>query len=179
MSIDIFERKFRETPKSHKKHVKYLIVYINHLLDKERIIEAKFYFHKLQEVKPKYLKTIVLGYELAIKTFNNEDVLKYDKSLVKSSYKKELLFNLRIKYYYSVNDKKNFETVVVDCLRNIKLSDKSLNLIVPLIVNSDSFQSISVLIEYLKVNKKQLTNSAEIKVRKVVLQELVNKICKV
>ena len=70
--LELVEKKFRDTPYGHKKYLKRLNDYINYLIKNGRILEAKHFFNKMQQARPNHIKTIVLGYELAIKTFDNK-----------------------------------------------------------------------------------------------------------
>lgn len=177
--MEIIENKFRETPSSHKKYVKRLSEYIVSLLKRGRIIESKFYFLELELLKPSHEKTCILGYELAIKTFDNEAVLRFDISLVNMGFNEEKLFCLRLMYYYSVRNKSSFNHLAVDLLKSNKLKNDSLKLIIPMVLHQKSYESIVALCAYLERDKKELIASFEKETRKVVLQKLVDVIHKV
>ncbi|MUJ29745.1 hypothetical protein GNP73_17405 [Aliivibrio fischeri] len=171
--MEIIEKKFRDTTIANKKYVKRLTDYIYFLMDKERVVESKYYFDKLIALKPLHIKTNVLGYKLAIKTFDNESVVKFDKLLCKQRYNEELLLTLQLQYYYSVNSKHNFSKVACFLLNKKSLTEKTFSDIGLLILSQDCYEPIAGLCKYLHKNNKSLHKTAESRVRKTVLHKLI------
>ncbi|MBF4247720.1 hypothetical protein EA004_22500, partial [Vibrio anguillarum] len=137
-------------------------------------LEAKHFFNKMQEVKPSHIKTIVLGYELAIKTFDNESVVLFDRALYDSKHDEELLLRMRLKYYYSVNNEKHFTGLVEYLLFERTIKTETFHLIGELVITQNTYKPISILVNYLKSKKRLLHKQVEGQVRRVVLQKLVD-----
>ncbi|HHX8554620.1 TPA: hypothetical protein ACVO14_002406 [Vibrio alginolyticus] len=172
--MEVIEKKLRDTPKDHRKYLKRLSEYIRYLIENGRILEAKHFFNKLQEVKPSHIKTIILGYELAIKTFDNESVVLFDRALYDSKHDEELLLRMRLKYYYSVNNEKQFTSLVEYLLFEKTIKTETFHLIGELIIAQNTYKPISTLVNYLKSKKRMLHKQVEGQVRRVVLQKLVD-----
>lgn len=172
--MEAIEKKFRDTPLNHKKYVKRLSEYITVLLEQGRILESQFYFLELERLKPNHERTGTLGYELAIKTFNNEGVLKFDTLLAQQKLNEQKLLCLRLKYYYSVHNANAFDQIAEYMFENLQLKPESLKVMFPMVLQQKRYRSIVALCLYLKKNKKVLNASAESSVRKVILQRLVD-----
>lgn len=172
--MEFVEKKFRDTPCSHKKYVKRLSEYISFLLKQGRILEAKHYFDELVKIKPNHKRTLVLGYELSIKNFDNEGVFNFDKQLIGQKYNEQELLRLRLTYYYSVNNTKAFEQVAQYIFKNLSLKMDLLNKILPMVVQKKQYGSIAALCTYLRNNKIKLSPKAENSTRQVALQKLVD-----
>ena len=173
------EKKYRDTPISNPKYTKHLSNYINLLQQNGRVLEAKHFFQELLTLKPKSTNTYITGYKLAIKTFDNQMVERFDNSLMEKKSKTEILHCLRLEYYYSVNNQRCFGELLTHMLTSPRLSENSLALILQLVLEQSDYQQISSLFKYLKTKNKYLNKAAESKVRKVVLQRLVDSLVKV
>lgn len=174
--LELIEKKFRDTPFGHKKYLKRLNDFINYLIENGRILEAKHFFDEMQQSKPNHIKTIVQGYELAIKTFDNNSVVLFDRALYESKHDEEKLLTLRLKYYYSVNNEKLFASLVDYLLFERVIKPKTFHRIGELVINQNSYKPIATLICYLKSNGKVLHKQIEGKIRRVVIQKLVDTI---
>ncbi len=172
--LELIEKKFRDTPFGHKKYLKRLNDYISYLIENGRILEAKYFFNEMQEAKPNHIKTIVQGYELAIKTFDNNSVVLFDRALYESKQDEEKLLTLRLKYYYSVNNEKLFASLVEYLLFERVVKPKTFHLIGELVITQNSYKPIATLIRYLKSNGKVLHKQVEGQVRRIVMQKLVD-----
>lgn len=172
--LELVEKKFRDTPYGHKKYLKRLNDYINYLIKNGRILEAKHFFNKMQQARPNHIKTIVLGYELAIKTFDNKSVALFDRAFCETKQDEEKLCTLRLKYYYSVNNKKLFARLVEYLLFERGDKPKYFNLICELVISQSSYRPIATLIRYLKNNGRILHKQVEGQIRRVVIQKLVD-----
>ncbi|MGQ4005180.1 hypothetical protein QIW49_01670 [Francisellaceae bacterium CB300] len=173
------EEKYRKTSKSSKNHAKYLFDYIILLKEKNRILEANFYFQELSISKPKCYKTHIVGYELAIKSFDNESVKKFDSLLSKKKLQREELFCLRLKYYYSVNKQACFEELISYILIKTTITRKTLHIILPMVLNQNNYKLIYLLLKYLKNRSLQISNHVEKKIRKIILQELIDNLTRI
>ena len=177
--MEVVEKKFRDIPSRHKKHVKRLSEYISFLLKQGRVLEANFYFEELNKIKPNHERTLVFGYELSIKTFDNEGVLRFDTLLMKQKYNEQKLLYLRLKYYYSVHNTKAFDQIAQYMFKNLQLKAELLKIILPMIVQQNQYNSIAALCTYLKKNKMILSAPAEKSIRRVALQKLTDVISKI
>lgn len=172
--MELIEKQLRNTPSGHKKYLKRLSDYVKYLSENGRILEAKYFFSEINKLKPNHIKTIILGYELAIKTFDNESVIFFDRALYDTEVDKEILLVMRVKYYYSVNDEKEFTQLIEHLLFGFKVKKITLELIVELVINQNSYKPISILLRYLKDKSLLLNKQTEGAVRWIVLQKLVD-----
>lgn len=172
--MELIEKQLRNTPSSHKKYLKRLNDYVKYLAKNGRTLEAKYFFNEIKQLKPNHIKTIILGYELAIKTFDNESVLFFDRALYDSKHDKEILLTMRLKYYYSVNNEKEFTHLVEHLLLECKISKTTFELIGELVINQNSYKPISILLRYFKSKGQLLHKQTEGRVRWIVLQKLVD-----
>lgn len=170
------EKKLRDTPLRNKKYLKRLSDYVRELMIKGRIIEAKYYFSKLYALKPSHLKTQIIGYELAIKTFDNQSVLLFDKVLTDQKYDEQSLLSQRLKYYYSVNNTKHFSELVQHFLSLKSMKPETLELVVHLAFTQDAYLPVALVTKYLKSNNRVLHKSIESRLKPIVLKKLVDTI---
>lgn len=98
------EKIFRATAATSRKYPKRLTEYIDKLVKRGRTLEAKHFFLDLCKVAPSHEKTIRLGYTIAIATFDNDWVYKYDKLLSNSEKNKNEVLWFRLRYYQSQNN---------------------------------------------------------------------------
>lgn len=177
--LDLIEKKYRETPKENRKYVKRLSDFIRDLMDKGRIIESKYYFSELMELKPDHIQTHVLGYKLSIKTFDNHGVAYFDELLSQQRYREELLLCLRLQYYYSVNDMSKFSESACYMLTKKNLDKESLETIFQLVISQHCYEPIAKLCHYLKRDRKYLNKQAENKVKCIALQRLADSLVEI
>lgn len=177
--MSLIERKYRDTAVNTKKYPKRLSDYICELMVKGRIIEAKYYFSKLFEHRPDHSRTRKIGYELAIKTFDNESVLLFDKALVDGKYEEQKLLCLRLKYYYSVNNTRLFSELIEHLFTLQNLKSETLEVIVHLALFQDAYQPVALVLNHLKSKNRVLHKMMESKLRPIVLKELMNTIIEV
>src|SRR4051794_22663126 len=98
------EKSYRATPTISRKYPKRLTDYIDALVKRGRILEAKHFFLELCKVGPNHERTIRLGYTIAIATFDNDWVYKYDKILTDSAQDSNEVYWYRLRYYHSQNN---------------------------------------------------------------------------
>lgn len=174
-TLELAEKKFRDTPVGHKKYHKRLIDYINLLISKSRVIEAKHYFSILEYLKPSHHSVMRIGYFISISLFDKVGVEKYDRLFVMSKTNEVEIFYFRLMYYLSVNNLKNCEDCSVFILSK-KFNQKQLDIIMQACFNLNSYviaRAITVLIR----KKKVFLNEQGIhRLKRVLLQHLANKI---
>lgn len=178
INLEALEKEYRETTLNSKKYAVRLTNYIDGLLLKGRVIEAKYYFKKLIEAKPNHLRTIKLGYSISISSFDNEGVRKFDSQLYQSRPSKTEISWFRLKYYISVNNIRDVESHC-EFLLSQKLNREQLNTILDVCINSKNYFIVSKLCDYLKRNKMRLEGSGVISIKKIALQQLANTLTKV
>ncbi|HBQ8806882.1 TPA: hypothetical protein ACXP72_002898 [Klebsiella variicola subsp. variicola] len=120
----------------------------------------------------------MLGYEISIKSFDNEGVARFDKFLCDNSKKIVDVQILQLEYYYSVSNEKGFLFALEYILLN-KLKPDVLNKVIGLVVTFESYASIMTLLSYLKRNKLKLNEKADARIKKIVLQEFSNLLVRV
>jgi len=171
--LEIIEKKYRDTPESSKKYVKRLTDYINSLLLKGRLLEAKYYFDKLDETKPNSLKTIVLGYKLSIKLFDNYEVERFDKKLFDFNSQGERLFLLRLQYYYSVNNKEKAEENASYLLSKKTLQSKDLQTIYEVCLYQSSYKIALSLSRYMKRLHLKFDEQSEEQLKRIMIKKMI------
>lgn len=177
--MNLIEKKYRDTAVNSKKYLKRLSDYICALIAKGRIIEARYYFSKLYEHRPDHNRARIIGYELAIKTFDNKSVLLFDKALVDDKYEEQKLLSLRLKYYYSVNNTLLFSELIKYLLTLKNLKSETLETVVHLALSQEAYEPVALVLNYLKSENKVLHKMMENKLRPIVFRELMNTIIKV
>jgi len=177
--LELVEKKYRDTPEGHKKYAKRLTDYLNFLIQKERFLEAKYFFDFLYKVKPNHARTIRLGYTLSISLFDKDGVRNFDKLLYDSKPSENELTWFRLKYYYSVNDRKNFEECCESLLAKNSLKDKQLNTIIEICLRQESYEISINLIKYLSRNGLSLNDPGSRKIKNIVIKKLIGYISKV
>lgn len=177
--MNLIEKKYRDTAVNSKKYLKRLSDYICALMVKGRIIEAKYYFSNLYELRPDHSRTRTIGYELAIKTFDNESVLLFDKALVDDKYEEQKLLCLRLKYYYSVNNTQLFSELIEHLFTLQNLKQETLEVVVHLALFQEAYEPISLVLNHLKSKNMVFHKMMESKLRPIVLKELMNTIIEV
>lgn len=171
--MDIIEKKYRNTPEGNKKYVKRLTDYINILLSKGRVLEAKYYFDKLYLLKPDHVKTILLGYKLSIKLFNTNDVSKFDKKLYNLKRSEEELVWFRLQYYYSVNNKKFAEECASYLLSKNTLKPEVFQSIFEICINIESYEVVPYLIKYMENNKLIFNERVGHRIKRIAIKKLI------
>lgn len=178
INLETLEQEYRETPLNSKKYAIRLTNYIDGLLSKGRVFEAKHYFKKLIEAKPNHLRTIKLGYSISISSFDNEGVRKFDSQLYQSQPKKIELLWFRLKYYISVNNIKDIESHC-EYLLSHKLNHDQLSTILDICINHHNYFIVKNTCYYLKRNNMRLEGKGIKSIKNIALQQLVNTLTKV
>lgn len=176
--MELVEKKYRDTPEGNKKKTKSLTDYISFLILKGRILEAKYFFDPLYEVKPNHAKTIRLGYALSISLFDNAGVKKFDKLLYDSKPSGSELAWFRLRYYHSVNNHKGCEDSCYH-LFSKKINNEYLRTIIEICINKNSYVISKNLIRYLDKKRFKLSDPGNKQIKKIILQRFIEIIVKV
>ena len=170
--MEIIEKNYRETSKGHKKYVKCLTEYINHLLSKGRVLEANYYFKELSSIKPDHIKSIMLGYMLSIKTFDNRMVSYFDKRLCEFNREEELIC-FRLQYYYSVGKRGLAEECALHLLSKKCLREDTFRVVSEIFIHSKSYELVFGLSLYMKRNNMVFHKGIEKSAKNAVLTRLI------
>lgn len=174
-NIDLYEKKFRFLSKDTKKYVENLTSYIEELIKNGRFVEARYYFKELNYLKPHHHKTIRIGYDISIYTFDDCGVEKFDFLVHKFDFKKYEINLFQLKYYYSRNNIRNIEIKSLEMLRD-KLNGESLGYVYEVGLVTESYNIVSKLVKYFHKNKMVFKNHAEIRIRKILIKKLIDSI---
>lgn len=172
LALEAVEKKFRDTPKGNKKYAKRLTEYIDFLVSKGRILEAKHFFYKLYDCKPNHAKTIRLGYFLSIASFDNEGVRRFDRLLYDSRPEDSELCWFRLNYYISVNNRAACEEIS-GFLLSKTVSGEYLNTIFEVCIHQESYAIAVNIINYLEKERLALNEAGNDRIKKIVLRELM------
>lgn len=167
------EELYRNTPKGTKKYAKRLTEYINFLISKGKILEAKHFFSLLDAYKPNHSRTIRLGYTLSIASFDQEGVKKFDQLLVESKPAEAELAWFQLKYYLSVTDRKNCERTSEFLLSLATMKREYLDTIFETCTKIDSYSITVNFINHLKKDNIPLNDLGTGRLKKIALQRLV------
>lgn len=176
--MEAIEKKYRDTPVDNKKYAKRLSDFIDFLFSNGKVIEAKYHFEKLCNVKQKHSRTIRLGYLLSIATFDNDGIRKFDKLLYDTNPNDIEILWFRLKYYLSVNDNRNCENCCTTLLSRT-LEKECLTTIIEACFNLKSYVIASNLIRYLEKEKIKLSEIGNKNLKAIVLEKLINELLKV
>lgn len=177
-ALEIVEKKYRDTPAGHKKYTKRLTQYINHLISKGRVLEAKHFFVLLNKEKPNHPTTIRLGYTLSIASFDTEGVRHFDKLLCGLQLSEIELMWFRLKFYLSVNNKIRCEECCIFLLSKI-IKKEYLHVIIEACLKLKIYAVAAELEKYLKKEKLMLSVAGSRELKEVVIQRLFEIIKKV
>ncbi|MBE4467450.1 hypothetical protein HJ014_22780 [Vibrio parahaemolyticus] len=162
-----------------KKHI-HLTKYVQSLFEKGRIIEAEFFHNELLKLKPDHLIVQVIGYELAIRTFNYNKVVKFDGLLSKNKkLKKEELLKLRVKYFYSIQNSEHLEFTLNELLSITKYDERFFPVVVDSIYFTKSYLNVYNLFKLLRKSNLKLDSRNEDNMRKIVYTSLCNKLVEI
>jgi len=177
--MDAMEEKFRKNLANPKKHVKSLTEYIEYLLEHEHILEASYYLNELLKLKPKHEKALTLGYKLAIRRFDIEQVIYFDKQLKTIKAKNELLLLLELEYFCSINNHKKMEACIEFLLIIDPISQNSFQLMIESALILKSYNLCEGILRKLKSQKLQLNEHASKKFKEIAIIELVERLSRV
>lgn len=167
------EHDFRNTPKDSKKYLASALGYIRELNATGKIIEASYYLEQVSALKPNNAKVIRLGYELAIKAFDNESIKKYDLALFDSKPRRSELLTYRLMLYLSNNNK----TLCLECAKELlthEVDDKAAHLIIDAIFKYRCADLTIQFLEFLSKKKRRVLGQADLLMKKVLLERLTN-----
>lgn len=166
------EESYRRTLPTHSKHKKRLSNYIGKLVQCGRYLEAGYYFSDLYEISSDHKKTIKLGYSIAIHSFDNDGVLKYDKLLVDSGSDFCELMMLRLRYYHSRNNLSACEVTSCELLDK-KLAKLDLSAIVEICIGRQSYLIAEPLARHLVRNRLVLPYDVNKLLKEIIIIKLI------
>ncbi len=142
------ERNYRDTLATNRKYPKRLTEYVSALVKCGRYLEASYFFLELCKISPHHEKTIRLGYTIAIASFDNDGILKYDKLLTDSDPDISELLWFRLRYYQSQNNIFYCVTVSRELLEK-RLNPEYLSTILEICIERQSYAIAEPLARYL------------------------------
>lgn len=166
------EKNYRATPITSRKYPKRLTDYVTDLVKRGRHLEAKHFFLELCKVSPHHDKTIRLGYTIAIATFDNDGVLKYDKLLVDSAPDATEVLWFQLRYYQSQNNISACETVSCDLLER-RLNHDHLTTIIEVCIERQSYVIADSLTLHLFKNRLALAPQVSNWLKQIVITRLI------
>ena len=169
------EKIYRATAKTSRKYPKRLTEYIDALVDGGRLLEAKHFFLELCQLGPNHLKTIRLGYTIAIATFDNDWIYKYDQLLTNSTKDSSEVHWYRLRYYHSQNNIAACENTSCELLKG-QLSTGRLSTIIEVCMVRRSYIIAQALAKYLSKNHVVLTPRYNKRLKQIVITKLAHSI---
>ena len=170
--MDLIEKKFRDTPNEHRKYSLRLSNYIEFLFEKGRYHEAKFFFDILFSIKPNNIRTIKLGYDIAITLFDNDSVRDFDARLYHTRSGRDCLNWFRLKYYISVNNYKNSEEMCISLLSG-RIGDNIFFTIFNECESQNNYNIAINILKYLKRENLQLNSKGVDLIKKILIKKLL------
>lgn len=167
------EKIYRATTTTSRKYPKRLTEYIETLVKRGRTIEAKYFFLELCKVSPNHEKTIRLGYTIAIATFDNDWVYKYDKLLTDSAQNVTEVLWFRLRYYQSQNNIAACESTSRELLER-RLTSDQLSTVIEVCIGRQNYTIAVPLAKYLSKNRIGLTPQFYKWFRQIVITRLAN-----
>ena len=169
------EKIYRATVKTSRKYPKRLTDYIDALVKHGRLLEAKHFFLDLCQLGPNHPKTIRLGYTIAIATFDNDWIYKYDQLLTTSTKDSSEVYWYRLRYYHSQNNITACENTSCELLK-AKLNTHRLSTIIEVCMARRSYLIAQSLAEYLSINHVTLTPQYNKLLKQIVITRLTHSI---
>ncbi|HNQ78979.1 MAG TPA: hypothetical protein PKJ37_10835 [Acidobacteriota bacterium] len=141
--MDTVEQLFRKTPQNQL----VLSRYIKYLIEKEHIMEAKYYHEQLTMIDPAGLENNRLGYLLSIMTMNSK-VAEYEKKLISAGATKEQTYSLQLYYYYTFSDSRRMRDCA-ECLLDIEPTEEfTYKITLTAILKLEDFELASKFVKY-------------------------------
>lgn len=173
----------------HKKYLRYidkpkklpklLDQYITDLLSNGHILEASYYFDKLYAIRPTNIKTVDLGYQISILTFNQKNIRLFDGQLNELKASRELITKRQLQYYYSMNNRQNAESCAAYLLENFTIDSETLDLICRVIIQSNRYDMVINLLEYFKKKKLSLNERLIRDLKPIIYNKFVDGLVKI
>jgi len=167
------EKIYRATATTSRKYPKRLTDYIDTLVKHGRLLEAKHFFLDLCKLGPNHERTVRLGYTIAIATFDNDWVYKYDKLLTDSTKDSNEVHWYRLRYYQSQNNIAACESTSCELLQK-QLNADQLSTIIEVCIGRNSYTIAEQLAKYLSMNHITLTPQYNNWLKQVVITRLTH-----
>ncbi|WP_152693326.1 hypothetical protein [Franconibacter helveticus] len=171
------ENDFFKTDKSHKKFIKRISNYVKSLMGRGRISEASYYFDILYELKGGNKDTNVLGYSLAIRSFDHNAVQRFDNYLVDFKCDPKVILLLRLEYYYISSNLKKFTDVANSLLNDYKMNVDELKPVIEYAMSMNAKSVVPALYSFLE--RMNFTPSEQLKLqcKKMMIESFVDTLC--
>ncbi|WLI14442.1 MULTISPECIES: hypothetical protein [Pseudomonas] len=171
--MEDIEKNYRATPTNSRKYPKRLTDYVTDLVKRGRILEAKHFFLELCKISPHHDKTIRLGYTIAIATFDNDWVLKYDQLLTDSASDINEVLWFQLRYYQSQNNIPACETVSCELLEK-RLNNDHFSAVLETCIERQSYVVAESLARYLVKNRLALSPPVSNWFKQIVITRLIH-----
>ena len=169
------EKIYRATARTSRKYPKRLTDYIDTLVEGGRWLEAKHFFLDLCQLGLNHPKTIRLGYTIAIATFDNDWVYKYDGLLTSSTKDSSEVHWYRLRYYHSRNNITACENTSCELLKG-HLGIDRVSTIIEVCIARRSYAIALPLAKYLSKNHIILTPRYTKQLMQIVITRLTHSI---
>lgn len=166
------EKIYRATAKTNRKYLKRLSDYIDALVKLGRFLEARHFFLELCKLGPNHLRTIRLGYTIAIATFDKGWVNRYDKLLFESTKDGKEVNWYRLQYYQSQNNVAACEATSCELLKNI-LNAEQLSAVIKVCIAQNSYVIAESLAMHLLNHRITLISQYNDLLKQIVIARLV------
>lgn len=170
---------FRKDAAKPKKRAKALNDYIIYLMENEHVLEANYYHGKLLELKPENEKSIALGYKIAIRMFDIDRVVYFDKKIVEINANEELIMSLKLEYYCSIYSKQGMELCSEWFLEREAIPIKYIEILIEATLILQKYDFISRLLKHMTKNKLGPGKDTERTLRRISIERLVKTLRKV
>ncbi|WP_165814247.1 hypothetical protein [Kushneria phyllosphaerae] len=172
-TLELIEKKYRDTPRKNKKYIKRLRDLINALLAKERYIEANYFFKELHTLKPDHVYTLKTGYELSIRTFSKKEASIYEEKLISLNYPELEIIWYRLQLFFALNYKEGAESCCEYILSN-KVGNERLSFILESCIKFKSEPIAFYFSRHLRKNKLDLKSANQkSEIKKLLIPRLI------
>lgn len=178
MSNDV-EVGFRKDVVKPKKRAKALNDYIIYLIENEHILEADYHHKKLLELKPGNEKCLAIGYKIAIRMFNFDRIVFFDKKLIEIKASEETIMSLKLEYYCSINSKQGMKSCTEWFLERNSISTEHIELLIEATLILEEFKFISKLLKHMRKKGLRPSTATERSLKRISIEELAKTLRKV
>lgn len=165
------ESVYRATAKTSRKYPKRLTKYIDGLVAVGRVLEARHFFLDLCKSGNNHHEVIRLGYTIAIATFDNDWVYKYDRLLADSTNDSSEVYWYRLRYYHSRNNIAACENASCELLK-LQLNRDKLSTVIEVCMERESYVIAEALTRYLSKNHLALAPRSNKRLKQIVMARL-------
>ena len=145
--------------------------YIQLLLDSDHVLEADFFWKRLQRIDPDSIETNRLGFMLSLQ-FANTDVSEFDRKMRLAGAEQELLYSLHLQYYYTYSDHTNMKKCAISLLDIEPTDDYTIRVLVDAIIDLNDYELTRKFISNL-IPRFQMSKKLEKRIRRQVIHQLI------